>query len=530
MSFWKKSIAGILAQKTSREWILLILIGFLGVSASLVAHGVVLERENVLIQSNFSQASERCLSFLKYNLAFESNLFCSFQHLNEHSENITRREFRDFISGMLQQNPGLQALGWVPRVSGVELTTFVEQAIKSRFAGINFRDGNPDGELGLLSKGQFYHPVYHAEPQLHSADRAGHMTKQILSFSRKPEPEKRLLNIRPIIKEGLKFLRGPIAANIEIEQHVETDIPTINGDPTQIYQILINLCAHAAHAMGSDPGILSVSLSSVELDGEFCEKHSACEPGVFVKLTVRDSGAGIAPEIADRIFEPYFTTKASGEGTGLGLSVINGIVQSHDGVITVDSEPEKDASFSIYFPAVQEKVHIQVEPEPESGFADHKKILWVDDEPDLMPMYKATFETQGFEVFGVTHPNAALEIFNETPDKFDVVITDLSMPKMNGIQLAKSINSIRPGLPIIICTGYTDFTYSTALSDIGIREVIHKPVLRDTMTKAIMRTIQKSGNHEQVENQPAESEFALQALANSFSGFVSTTAPLVRKS
>jgi CheY-like chemotaxis protein len=323
------------------------------------------------------------------------------------------------------------------------------------------------------------------EKILKAAGRAGDMVKQILSFSRKSEKEKKVLNIAPIVKECLKFLRGAIPTTVEIKQGIAPDLPYIHGDPTQIYQVLMNLSTNAVHSMGDAKGKLSVTLASEMLDAQFCGAHGLESPGKYVKLVVEDTGPGIPDQIVDRIFEPYFTTKSAGEGTGLGLSVIYEIVRSHNGAITVDSQPGHGARFNIFFPAIEGQDKIEEESASDDYVTCSGRIMWVDDELVLIQMYKATLESLGFEVTATSNPLHALELFRQNPESFDAIITDLTMPKMTGMELASEINSIRPDMPIIICTGFDNFRADFDVGHFGIQAVLRKPVPRAALARTI---------------------------------------------
>lgn len=304
--------------------------------------------------------------------------------------------------------------------------------------------------------------------------RAKDVVRQLLSFARKTEMEKKPTNIIPIVKESFKLLRSSIPTSIEIRQNISKDVDTILADPTQINQILINLCTNADHAM-PDGGIIEIILNNIELDEANTAQHSDLYPGRYVNLTVTDTGHGISQEVIDRIFDPYFTTKEVGKGTGMGLSVVHGIVKKHNGAITVKSEPGKGTTFSIFFPAVEEDAVIESEP-TEKLPTGNEKILFIDDEPSIVNMTRQMLERLGYEVDTKMSSIEALELFRSKPDQFDLIITDMTMPSMTGDKLVKEVLNIRPDMPTIICTGFSDKIDAEKAKEIGATEYIEKPV------------------------------------------------------
>lgn len=334
--------------------------------------------------------------------------------------------------------------------------------------------------------------VAYLDEILKASDRAGQMVRQILTFSRQSNPEKAVIDIVPVVKEGLKFLRGATASSIDIQTDIERNLPKINADPTQIYQVLLNLCTNAVHAMEGSNGILSVTLAQIELEEDFASVNPSIQPGIFVRLTVKDSGVGMSPETMKRIFEPYYTTKNVGEGTGLGLSVLDGIVKDHGGVVTVWSKPGKGSRFSVYFPAVHDDNHETLQVEEEFPRQGDESILWVDDELTLMQMCKQTLENVGFKVTFKTDPLEALETFKMYPETFDLVITDLSMPKMSGFDLSRELSSVRPGIPLLMCTGFGKSLSKEQTETAGILKVISKPISSKDLISVIREILDRS--------------------------------------
>ncbi len=330
------------------------------------------------------------------------------------------------------------------------------------------------------------------ERVMHAARRSGDMVKQILSFSRQGESETTALDLRPLVKEGLKFLRAAIPSTIEINQRIEPNLGNILGDPTQIHQVLMNLCVNASHAIKDNMGTISVELSEVELDADFTSENPPLAPGKHLRLTVTDTGAGIPSEIMEKIFDPYFTTKEAGKGTGLGLSVVHGIVTKHKGAITITSELGKGSTFSVFFPAIdKEEQPAELDSAINVTPTGKEHILVVDDEDHLLVMYDRQLRRLGYEVTCSSNPEEVLELFRTDPLKFDLVITDFTMPRMTGIELAKELGSIRPGLPIILCSGVSQVVSDTESKRAGIQTVIYKPIRRPEIAQAIRKALDK---------------------------------------
>lgn len=250
----------------------------------------------------------------------------------------------------------------------------------------------------------------------------------------------------------------------------------------------MNLCTNASHAMQKKGGILEVSLRNVDLDSYSAAQYPDIDPGKYLRLTVSDTGEGITPEIMERIFEPYFTTKEKGVGTGMGLSVIHGIVKSHGGTITVYSEPGKGSTFHVYIPLIQEEVKPEID---EDAFIPTgiEHILFIDDEPVLVDLSKRMLERLGYEVTSRTSSLEALELFKARPDRFDLVITDMTMPNMTGDRLARELMKIRPDIPIIICTGYSEQMSEEKAKWVGIKAFAMKPVAMKDLAKTVRKVL-----------------------------------------
>lgn len=326
---------------------------------------------------------------------------------------------------------------------------------------------------------------------LEAADRASGVVKQILTFSRQGEQERRPLQISPIVKETIKFLRASVPKTIEIRQQIEPKLGNLMADPTQIHQVVMNLCTNAAHAMRDTGGRLTVSLVNVNPDND-----SSCPPSEkltnsCIRLSVSDTGKGMTREIMERIFEPYFTTKRPGEGTGLGLAQVHGIVESHDGTITVESEPGKGTTFRLYFPVIEEEEAWQDDTQ-EFCPGGSERILLVDDEPSLVLMGRQMLESLGYRVVTSTKSRLALEVFRAVADQFDLVITDLAMPSMSGTELAELIHRERPEIPVVVCTGFSDPLSEDEIYAFGIQALITKPVLKSKLAVTIRHLLDRS--------------------------------------
>jgi len=329
---------------------------------------------------------------------------------------------------------------------------------------------------------------------LEAAQRAKDLVAQILAFSRQTEGERKPIELAPIIKEAIKMLRAVLPTTTEIRYHIAPDLSVVNADPTQIHQVLMNLCTNAAQAMPKG-GLLEVALTNVELDEKLCAELEDLTPGSYVKLTVSDTGCGMDETTLERIFDPFFTTKAPGEGTGMGLSVVHGIVKSHGGDITVHSEPGVGTTFDVYLPAVESIGEIAPEVvEPVRG--GNESILFVDDEPAVVDISKRTLERLGYHVTTRTSSIEALELFRVKRDDFDLVITDQTMPNMTGSDLATEILRIRSDIPIILCTGFSHAISPEKAAALGIREFVMKPIVGAQLGRTVRRVLDETSKEE----------------------------------
>ena len=346
-------------------------------------------------------------------------------------------------------------------------------------------------ELALeeVSKGGLLHS--NLQEVLKAGRRARDLVRQILAFSRQSDQELKPLEISPIIKETLKLLRASLPSTINIKQHMGANLGTVMTDPTQVNQILMNLCTNAAHAMEKNGGTLEVNLEKVGNGTDVGVRFPGLSPGPYVKLTVSDNGHGMAPEVKERIFDPYFTTKEKGEGTGLGLAMVHGIVKSHGGTITVYSEPEMGATFHVYLP-IKETETDQATGSEEIIPTGSERILFVDDEQPIVDIAKQMVEQLGYSMVTRTSSLEALELFRAKPDEFDLVITDMTMPNMTGEELANELMFIRPDIPIILCTGFSRSVTEKKAKAMGIQAFILKPILRQELAETIRRVLDET--------------------------------------
>jgi len=326
---------------------------------------------------------------------------------------------------------------------------------------------------------------------LTAGNRAKDLVRQILAFSRETEQERQPLDIVPVIKEVLKLLRASLPATIEIRQNIDNELYAIEADPTELHQILMNLCTNADHAMREQGGILEVSLSNVDLGVDFTDQYPDIKPGPYLKLIVSDTGVGMSPEVMDRIFDPFFTTKKTGEGTGLGMAVVHGLVKNYGGLIKVYSELGQGTSFQVFLPAIKRGAPLR-EEYGETVPAGTESILLIDDEPILVEICKQALERLGYRVTTRTSSLEALDLFRVRSDDFDLVISDVTLPKMTGDVLAEELMRVRPDIPVVLCTGYSTRITEERVRDLGIRAILMKPIIRTDLANTIRNVLDKA--------------------------------------
>lgn len=327
----------------------------------------------------------------------------------------------------------------------------------------------------------------HIDRVFQAGMRGRELVKQMLTFSRQAEQEKKPLRLSGIVKETAKLLRASIPATISIKTTVKSESGVIFGDPVQIQQVLMNLATNAAHAMQEKGGVLNIELSDLSVGHTDGNSHGIA-PGLYMKLVVRDTGVGIAPGIIDKIFDPFFTTKKLGEGTGLGLSVVMGIVKQSGGYITAESEPGKGSTFIVYFPKVEEKPRTE-ETDYEDVPTGHERILFVDDEEALVEMGEDILAELGYEVICRTSSREALALFRLDPSRFDLVLTDQTMPEMTGVELAREMLLIRPDIPVILATGFSHVVNEESARAEGLGGYVMKPLTKREIAKTIRKVL-----------------------------------------
>ena len=341
------------------------------------------------------------------------------------------------------------------------------------------------------------HPVQeNLDEILIGAKRARDLVKQILSFSSKKKTDKEPLLIQPLIHEATKLLRSVIPANIEIQQDILEDSFMVLGNISEIHEIIMNLCTNAFHAMEGTGGILKIKLDKAKPDSNL--KLSAKE---YCCLTVSDTGIGIPSEIMNKIFDPYFTTKEQGKGTGMGLSVVHGIVTGYDGAITVESKPGKGSVFNVYLPLTDRIIKLKdtttIEEETNRG---NEKILFVDDEESIVKLCTRLLERRGYKVIGKTNCIEALALFESDISFFDLVITDMAMPTMVGTEFAEKLLELRPDIPIIICTGFSAAVNPETAAVLGIKEYLPKPILGKDLTSKVREILDQKKTDKKTNN------------------------------
>ena len=323
---------------------------------------------------------------------------------------------------------------------------------------------------------------------LKASHRAKDLVQQILMFGQQAEQERTPTMIKPIIKEALELLRATIPTTIEICQEIREDAGSVLADPTQMHQVIMNLGTNAYHAMQETGGTLKVTLDNLHVDAKLAASSAGLHEGAYVRLTVSDTGHGMGQDTLEHVFEPYFTTKKIGEGSGLGLSVVHGIIMGHGGAITVKATPGEGALFTIYLPRLFNEAAREI-TEQENLPKGNERILFVDDEEALVHLGQKNLESLGYEVTTETSGVDALELFRSDPQAFDLIFTDQTMPILTGIQLSEKILNVRPDIPIILCTGFSATTSVKTAKSIGIKEFIMKPLTKRDVALTIRKVL-----------------------------------------
>jgi PAS domain S-box-containing protein len=326
---------------------------------------------------------------------------------------------------------------------------------------------------------------------LKAAGRAKDLVQQILTFSRKREQKRQIVPLDSVVKEATKFLRSSLPASIRLETDLSPEAPAVLADPTQIYQVVMNLATNALHAMEGRPGRLTVTLAAFTPDAEFLRTHIKFKSVTYARLTVADNGHGMDAPTLERIFEPFFTTKPVGQGTGLGLAVVHGIMESHEGVVNVESQPGQGTTFHLYFPGRQADDCPKVPGIEDVPLGRGQKILVLDDELEVAVTFQRLLKLLNYQAIISTNPHEAITLFRANPEAFDLVITDLAMPDLNGVEVARQLRAIRPHTPILLVSGSTAIESMADFRGAGISDLMVKPVSIAALAEVIHRHVSR---------------------------------------
>ncbi len=396
---------------------------------------------------------------------------------NELQERKKVEKEREEVSRQLRQSQKMEAIGTLAGGIAHDFNN-----ILSAIIGFS--------ELSLVETGENAKLKSMLEKILHASDRAKDLVRQILTFSHQTEFEKKPLKLNLVVVEVLNLLRASLPSFIEIKKDLNSNA-FILADQTQIHQVIMNLCTNAWHAMKENGGTLTVGLKEIHLTKENLSPNTDLPPGQYIELMIKDTGSGIRPEIIERIFDPYFTTKDPDKGTGLGLSVVHGIITSCKGSIKVSSQIREGSTFTIYLPIFDAPVLSKSTPET-LHFGNNEKILFVDDEPFQTELGEELLQHMGYQVTTSNDSIHALQLFLENKDDFDLVITDSIMPKMTGSVLAEKILDVKPDMPVILCSGYSELIDSDSFSQTGITQYLMKPISMNDLSTAVKQALGKN--------------------------------------
>jgi PAS domain S-box-containing protein len=320
------------------------------------------------------------------------------------------------------------------------------------------------------------HPAQRSLAEISRASqRATELVRRILAFSRQTESQREAIHLAAVVREAMDLMRATLPAMIDISVRVTDNLPMVMADPTQIHQIVMNLATNAAHAILDGQGTIEVGVEAAIVTPELIASARELRPGHYVCITVSDTGCGMDSTTMQRIFDPFFTTKPVGKGTGLGLSVVHGIMKTHDGAVTVYSQPNKGTTFRLYFPAANAQAAAAAPPPRRLAAGDGERVLYIDDDEAILHLSTRILERLGYRVAGFTNPEEALAVFNERPLEFDVAVTDLSMPGKSGFDVARELRKSRPDLPVLMTSGYVRPEDRIVAQELGIHDFILKP-------------------------------------------------------
>jgi signal transduction histidine kinase/CheY-like chemotaxis protein len=351
-------------------------------------------------------------------------------------------------------------------------------------------------ELAMTQIGTGSSVLPRLQEVLRAGYRAKNLVRQILTFSRQGESGKKVIYLQPVVEEALNLLRVSLPSTITLHAELQSDSAPVLADSTQIHQVVMNLGANAEYAMRAKGGRLIVKLDEVEINGLTDSFFEGLQGGTYVRLKVTDSGQGISPSVKKRIFDPFFTTKDVGEGTGMGLSVIHGVVTSHGGAIRVDSQKGAGTTFTIYFPCSSVPVENEQDSSAFPSYGGQGTVMFVDDEVSIVKWAKDMLEELGYVVVVFTNALEAWEAFKQEPKRFDVIVTDQTMPGMTGELFARQIMSLRPECPVILCSGFSYTMNEEKALAMGLRAYLTKPVLMNDMAQALQSALNRSVSHE----------------------------------
>jgi PAS domain S-box-containing protein len=325
----------------------------------------------------------------------------------------------------------------------------------------------------------------HLEQVQIASTRARDLVRRILTFSRLRKQERKPLVLKPVIEEALSLVRSTLPTTIGMAARLESDAPVVLADGTQVHQVLMNLCTNSGYAMRDRPGRLEVALERVRVEAALVRAHPELREGWYARLAVSDTGSGMPADVLARVFEPFFTTKAPGEGTGLGLSVVHGIMQDHEGAVLVESVPGRGTTVSLYFPEQLGEAEVRLTEEKPSLRGRGERVLFVDDEQALCDSTRRLLDRLGYRTEAFSSPVAALDYFRQDPRAFDLVITDLSMPFMTGVELAREMMALNAALPVLLASGFSGSWTEEKVREQGLRGLVLKPVTAAALSAAI---------------------------------------------
>jgi CheY-like chemotaxis protein len=324
------------------------------------------------------------------------------------------------------------------------------------------------------------------ERVLEAAHRAKELVEQILLFSKNVGREASPIHLHFIIREGLKFVRASLPTTIEIQQNVNIDSGVVKANSPQIHQVLVNLCTNAAHAMRDTGGTLRIELEPFQIDDKMAESNAHLHVGPYTRLRVIDTGRGMDEGTLERVFEPFFSTKDDGESTGLGLSVVHGIIMNHGGEISVESEPDKGTTVTVYLPHAEKVEEVLEEVVDVTG---NERVLFVDDEPEIVKLGRRMLERLGYTVTTAANGEEAITLLKKSPEDFDILVSDQTMPHGTGLALTEQIRENRRDLPIVLMTGYSDMITPEKIEQLEISGLIMKPLAGKRLGAAIRKAL-----------------------------------------